>query len=71
MQKEALIEGIPQICALIHRKISPLLWNEDLDYWCKKRNFLYSNPPENINFDEIVNELKEAMNRYKSMPDKE
>lgn len=70
-QKEALIEAVSQIQALICRKTSSLNLNDDEKRLVYLREFLYSHYPEEINFGEIITELKEIKGRYENLPNKE
>lgn len=70
-QKEAAIEAVAQALGLISRKISPQEWNDDNKRLVQMRKFLYGHYPEEIDFDEMITELKEIINRYRTLPEEE
>lgn len=69
MQKDALIERVASVQALISRK-TPYseVRSEDQKRIAKLRGFLYDTKPENIDFDRVAEECNTLHQKYSIMP---
>lgn len=69
MQKDALIERVASVQALISRK-TPYseVRSEDQMRITELRGFLYDTKPENIDFDQIAEECKTLHQKYSNLP---
>lgn len=63
MQKDSLLNGISQTLGLIVATTGKR--NEDSEFLASLRNRLYSQSPEEINYQEISQIVREKFNLYK------
>lgn len=68
MQKDALIERVASVQALISRKTHSEVRSEDQVRITELRGFLYDTKSENIDFDQVAMECNALYQKYSSMP---
>ena len=69
MQKDALIERVASVQALISRKIPySEVRSEDQKLIAELRGFLYDTKPENIDFNRIAEECNVLYQKYDAIP---
>ncbi len=68
MQKDALIERVASVQALISRKIHSEVRSEDQVRITELRGFLYDTQSENIDFDQVAMECNALYQKYSIMP---